>query len=144
MSEKTIGQFLKELRKAYGYSQEYVASYLNIIHQTYSHYETGRIIPPADALYYLAQLYDIPVDSLIKFIVATPLTHEKTPPADSAEKLDISDFLNYVNDAENAKKLKNLSKNEKELIYYYSLLSLPNQKKILDMIKLEYKYQKKF
>lgn len=144
MSEKTIGQYLKELRKAYGYSQEYVASYLNIIHQTYSHYETGRIVPPADALYHLAKFYDIPVENLMELTVSNPSAAHRQSAAGTEDKLGISGFLNYVNDPENEKRLKNLSKSEKELIYYYSLLSLPNQKKFLDMIKLEYKYQKKF
>lgn len=44
MSGKPLEKYLKELRKSYNYSQEYVASQLNITRQTYSHYETGRIL----------------------------------------------------------------------------------------------------
>ena len=51
MSEKTLEMYLKELRKFYNYSQEFVASQLNITRQTYSHYETGRITPPINSLY---------------------------------------------------------------------------------------------
>ena len=48
MQNTTLDQYLKELRKACNYSQEFVASHLNITRQTYSHYETGRIIPPTN------------------------------------------------------------------------------------------------
>ena len=34
---KTLKQYLKELRKTYNYSQEFIASHLNITRQTYSH-----------------------------------------------------------------------------------------------------------
>ena len=49
MTGNSLGTYLKSLRKSNGYSQEFVASSLNIIRQTYSHYETGRIIPPVDS-----------------------------------------------------------------------------------------------
>ena len=52
-TDNPLGDRLKALRKRSGYSQEFVASKLNIIRQTYSHYETGRIIPPIDSLYHL-------------------------------------------------------------------------------------------
>ena len=38
--KRPLNQYLKELRKSCGYSQEFVASHLNITRQTYSHYET--------------------------------------------------------------------------------------------------------
>ncbi len=144
MPERTIGQHLKELRKAHGYTQYHVASYLNIITQTYSHYETGRIIPPAEALYHLAKLYHIPVETLLNFLIGNQETgREPAGPNDNfSEDID-ADFLSFINDPQNDRKFKNLKKSEKELLYYYNQLSLQNRKKILEMIKLEWKYQKK-
>lgn len=46
MTNTSLGSYLKLLRKKHNYSQEFFASKLNIIRQTYSHYETGRIQPP--------------------------------------------------------------------------------------------------
>ena len=69
MKTNELGQYLRDLRKSHGYTQEYVASQLNIIHQTYSHYETGRIMPPADALYLLARLYHIPAEHLLRLTI---------------------------------------------------------------------------
>ena len=51
MSEKKLPQKLKELRKVNNYTQDYVAAVLGIVRQTYSHYETGRRTPDAEALY---------------------------------------------------------------------------------------------
>ena len=56
MSEKKLPQKLKELRKVNNYTQDYVAAVLGIVRQTYSHYETGRRTPDAEALYKLAGL----------------------------------------------------------------------------------------
>jgi len=66
--QQTLPGYLKELRKSHHYKQDFVASQLDIIRQTYSHYETGRITPPVKALCKLAQLYEIPVENLIALI----------------------------------------------------------------------------
>lgn len=67
MSEKSLAQYLKELRKSYNYSQEFVASQLFITRQTYSHYETGRITPPVNSLNNLSRLYHIPMEKFLEF-----------------------------------------------------------------------------
>lgn len=61
---RVLGSELKRLRKENNLSQEDVASHLHIIRQTYSHYETGRIMPPIENLYSLAALYDVPIEYL--------------------------------------------------------------------------------
>lgn len=61
-----LREYIKILRKEHGYSQQYVADYLHVIRQTYSHYETGRLIPPVNVLYGLARLYDIKISELIE------------------------------------------------------------------------------
>lgn len=63
--DKGLGMRLKRLREQNGYSQQQVAEYLNIIRQTYSHYETGRIAPPMKNIYALARFYDIEPNVLI-------------------------------------------------------------------------------
>ena len=69
MANKTLEQYLKDLRRSCSYSQEFVASHLNITRQTYSHYETGRITPPVNSLYNLAKLYGVPVESFLELVV---------------------------------------------------------------------------
>ena len=66
---QTLPEYLKELRKSHHYKQDFVASQLNVIRQTYSHYETGRVTPPVKALCKLAVLYDVPVEKLLALIL---------------------------------------------------------------------------
>ena len=65
MSTPLLSQRLKELRKVYNYTQDYVAEVIGSTRQTYSHYETGRRNPPTETLYKLAGLYNISVDDLL-------------------------------------------------------------------------------
>lgn len=74
--QQTLPEYLRELRKSHHYKQDFVASQLNIIRQTYSHYETGRIIPPVKALYKLAELYDVPLESLIALVLEEHVLEE--------------------------------------------------------------------
>ncbi len=69
MDYSAISNYMKDIRKNYGYTQEYVADKLHIVRQTYSHYETGRITPPLNSLNNLARLYGIPLIDLIELIV---------------------------------------------------------------------------
>lgn len=64
--DNRLGTRLKELRETHGYSQQQVADYLHIIRQTYSHYETGRIMPPVKNIYSLARFYNIEPRALIE------------------------------------------------------------------------------
>ena len=68
-----IGNRLKELRKLHKMTQAEVAEQINVIRQTYSHYETGRIVPPIDAILSLCKLYHMSVDALL-FPTLTPDT----------------------------------------------------------------------
>lgn len=64
---------LKELRKENGYTQEFVAKYLNVKQNTYSQYESGVNQIPILCLCSLAELYDTSVDYILH------LTDEETP-----------------------------------------------------------------
>lgn len=64
--KQALPEYLRQLRKFYCCTQKYIASQLNISRQTYSHYETGRIMPSINILYRLAQIYGISVDDILK------------------------------------------------------------------------------
>ena len=122
MTDKALGDYLKVLRKHKGYSQEFVASHLNIIRQTYSHYETGRILPPLEAICALAELYQVPLDSLLKLIMHNDSESETT----SSSALPVP-----------APKQSSLTVKETELISYFRLLDKRDKDDILDYIKLK-------
>lgn len=142
---KSLEQYLKELRKSCGYSQEFVASHLNITRQTYSHYETGRITPPVNSLYNLARLYGIPVEDLMERIVTYNISEDFAKNADSAipSTEDLAPFLTYINAPEQNKKFKNLNRNEKFFLYYYDQLDQRDQQDILTFMKVKYHNNKR-
>lgn len=140
-SEKTLEQYLKELRKSCNYSQEFVASHLNITRQTYSHYETGRITPPINSLYNLAKLYGIPVDNFLDYVVTYNINMDfaRTPQESSLgnpKEFDL--FIEYANEPANRKKFKYLSRDERLLLYYYQLLDARDKEDIVDFMKLKH------
>ena len=145
MPEKTLEMYLKELRKFYNYSQEFVASQLNITRQTYSHYETGRITPPLNSLYNLAKLYKVPLENFLEFSINYNISNShkisKNQTADSMEsKLtgdDLNEFLQHISTPENTKKYKSLKRQEKLFLYYYQLLDDRDQADILDFMKIK-------
>lgn len=135
----TLGEYLKELRKSCRYSQEYVASHLNITRQTYSHYETGRITPPVNSLYNLAKLYGIPVENFLELVVTYNINMDfavKPQPTTQTDD-DFSLFMKYINAPENSKKFKYLNRRERFLLYYFSMLDLRDQNDILTFLKIK-------
>ena len=118
MKKMTLEEYLKKLRKSCNYSQEFVASHLNITRQTYSHYETGRISPPVNSLYNLAKLYGISVDNFLDLAVTYNINDDFAPDANYHDNgIDITDeldaFLEYINAPENSRKFKYLDRHEK-------------------------------
>jgi transcriptional regulator with XRE-family HTH domain len=137
-----LGKHLRSLRKTYGFTQEYVASQLNIIHQTYSHYETGRIVPPAETLYALSRLYRIPAEELLQLLVKDGGNEKLLQNDFYVECNEDSDlYLEFINAPDNRGKYKSLTSREKRLLYYFQQLNRVNQEKLLDMLKIELKHQ---
>lgn len=60
-----IGSKLKELRNAHGYTQEELATILNVSRSTISSWEINRTYPDLSILVSLSGLYEITVDQLI-------------------------------------------------------------------------------
>ena len=75
MESTQLAKRLRELRKVNNYTQDYVASALGVIRQTYSHYETGKRTPNSEMLYKLAGLYDISVDDLLHLSIDLDLNN---------------------------------------------------------------------
>ena len=140
MQNTTLDQYLKELRKACNYSQEFVASHLNITRQTYSHYETGRIIPPTNSLYNIAKLYGIPVENLLDLVVTYNINMDfakkkQIGNLDSSD--DLANYLEYTNLPAVQKKLKYLDHKERLLLYYFMQLDQRDQGDILAFMKVK-------
>lgn len=141
MKPSSLEQYLKELRKTYSYSQEFIASHLNITRQTYSHYETGRITPPVNALYNLAKLYGVPVESFLDLVVTYEINMDfaKLPkPLVRNEFEDTDAFIEFMNIPLHQKKCKFLDSQERKLLFYFSNLDNRDKQDILTFLKIKY------
>lgn len=142
MNKNTLPNTLKELRKANGFNQDYVASILGIVRQSYSHYETGKRCPSPEILYKLSRLYNISVDSLMELSMDSNITIENTSltsSSTSTSSAELSRYLSYFNNPVTAKKLQNLTNLEKELLYYFDQISESDKKEIIEFTKIKAK-----
>ena len=137
-----LSERLKQLRTAHAYTQDYVASMLGIIRQTYSHYETGRCVPPTAALYQLAQLYGISVEELLRMVVSgqakeSAATAGDAPSSVAEQDLELEGYLAFYNDRFNREKYRFFSDEEKELLYYFSRIDETDRKEIVEFTKIK-------
>ena len=134
----SLQEYLKLLRKEKGYTQEFIAENLSITRQTYSHYETGRIIPPTNSLYNLARLYGEPIENFLEkavtYRIGGDLKLSGRYQSDIASD-EIDYYRKFIESAEYKNKCKALDQNERLLLYYYSHLDEHDKQNILSFMK---------
>lgn len=137
MNNNLLPQKLKELRKAHGYTQDYIASVCDVARQTYSHYETGKRTPSSETLFKLAGLYNISVDDLMQITINLDrnVYYDAPPPTQSSK--DLADFLEFCNNTKNQKKFQMFTNLEKELFYYFEKISEVDKKEIVEFTKIK-------
>ena len=60
-----LNENIKTLRKAKGLSQEELATKLNVVRQTVSKWENGLSVPDSELLIALAEVFEVPVSTLL-------------------------------------------------------------------------------
>ena len=65
MDQVKIGEFLKELRKEKGFTQEQLAEQFNVSRRSVSRWETGSNMPDLSILVDLAEFYDVDIKEII-------------------------------------------------------------------------------
>lgn len=133
---ETLPEYLRQLRVSSHYRQNFVAAKLNISRQTYSHYETGRIRPPAGALYGLARLYEVPVESLLSRMTFSQYGIESNQ--------DQDEDSNYINVGDKKPKVhvpayEDMNQMEKHLIACFRDLGEKDREDILSIMELRRK-----
>ena len=137
MKGNLLPQKLKELRKVHNYTQDYVAEVLGVVRQTYSHYETGKRAPDAEALYKLAGLYNISIDDLLHLTIDINRDISYDAPTPSQTSTDLAEFLEFFNDPTNKKKYMFHTNLEKELLFYFDKISEEDKKEIIEFTKIK-------
>lgn len=140
MSDNALGRYLKTLRKSFHYTQEFVSSQLDVSRQAYSHYETGRVIPPYDICIRLASIYHQEAKDFLQMAISSSDFGTEHSLNTSSEK---EDFLNFLEEESNQKRMKLLTSQEKELLYYFDSLKESDREDILDFLKIKYRKTKK-
>ena len=141
MAETLLSQRLKELRKLHNYTQDYVASMLGVVRQTYSHYETGKRTPNSETLYKLAGLYDVPIDDFMHLTIDLDKNIYYDAPAPSSSSIELTDFLEYFNNPNNKKNTSIILILKKN--YYITLKKYPmmTRRKSLNLLKSKHAKQ---
>lgn len=134
-----LGKRLKELRKVYNYTQDYVADVIEATRQTYSHYETGRRRPSPEVLYKLSCLYNISVDDLLYLSMSYDKNIYYEAPGPSHDADHLSEFLEYFNDPKNQKKYQYHTNLEKEILFYFQKISEDDKKELIEISKIKAK-----
>lgn len=65
MTEKSVGEKLKNLRVFYKMTQDDIAELLNMSRTSFSKYENGASNPPLNVLRKLSTIYNVPIEYLI-------------------------------------------------------------------------------
>ncbi len=76
MSNKSIGNFLAELRKEKGITQRDLADYLGVSDKTISHWECDKYSPDISVIPILAEYFGITCDEILKGEKITPIYNE--------------------------------------------------------------------
>lgn len=61
----SIGKFIAELRREQNLSQEQLGEKIGVTNKTVSRWETGKYMPPADALLAMSELFSVSVNEIL-------------------------------------------------------------------------------
>lgn len=65
MDVKQIGEFLAQLRKEKGFTQEQLGEKLGVTNKTVSRWENGNYLPPVEMLQLLSELYGLTINEIL-------------------------------------------------------------------------------
>lgn len=65
MDMQKIGQFLSQLRREHGLTQEQLGDQLGVTNKTVSRWETGTYLPPVEMLQALSDFYGLTINELL-------------------------------------------------------------------------------
>ncbi|MBP3570023.1 MAG: helix-turn-helix transcriptional regulator [Lachnospiraceae bacterium] len=93
MNQIRIGEFLKELRKEKGITQEQLAEQFNISRRSVSRWETGSNMPDITLLVELAEFYDVSISEIIDGERKSEKMNEEV----KETALKVSDYAETIN-----------------------------------------------
>jgi transcriptional regulator with XRE-family HTH domain len=77
MDVKKIGQFLAQLRKEHGLTQEQLGEKLGVTNKTVSRWENGNYLPPVEILQLLSEMYGLTINEILSAQRLTPAQYQE-------------------------------------------------------------------
>ena len=122
-----LSEQLKIIRKANKFTQQGLADAIGIERSTYASYETGRNKPDVVLLSRIAKVFDVSSDFILEIDTTVPLNVE-----------DIS--VQYKKKSGN-KLVSTLSKEEKNVLAKYRLLSDNKKAELVDFLEKKHRFE---
>ena len=85
----------------------------------------------------LAGLYKVSVEDLMQLAVDVDRDVSFDAPKPTSSAVELSAFIDYLNEPSNKRKYQYLSNREKELLFFYEQLSEKDKKEIVEIIKIK-------
>lgn len=85
-----MNKILKQLREMNNYSQNSIATFLNISRQMYIKYEQGEVEPPVKIIRELAHFYHVPYEYIIDGTIGDAVCEKSMPSAEGAIHRDMT------------------------------------------------------
>lgn len=125
-----ISLLLKYYRENCDLSQQQVAQALNIDRSTYTYYETGKTIPSINTLIRISRIFNVPYNVFFDCIDQELFSDSSVSDVSNEPVLDKT----LIKKSDDLDKIYDLSKEEKDLLIYYRLLSGNEQMDLMNSI----------
>ena len=111
MTNKSIGNFLSELRKEKGLTQKEIADFLNVSDKTVSHWECDKYSPDLSVIPVLADFFGVTCDEILRGERKAPednkyISYETEEPTESECHEKAEDTINASSDENNESPIK--------------------------------------
>ena len=111
MTNKSIGNFLSELRKEKGLTQKEIADYLNVSDKTVSYWECDKYSPDLSVIPVLADFFGVTCDEILRGERKAPednkyISYETEEPTESECHEKAEDTINASSDENNESPIK--------------------------------------
>lgn len=122
-----ISLLLKYYRENCDLSQQQVAQVLNIDRSTYTYYETGKTVPSINTLIKISRIFNVPYNVFFDCIDQEVFSNTLVS---DVEREPVQD-KEAIKKSEDSTKIYDLSKEEKDLLICYRLLSSSEQEELI-------------
>ncbi len=117
--DNRIGENLRRLREGCGFSQKQVADAVHIDRSTYTNYELGKICPPLNMVYRLANAFHVDYTQILE--------------GDSGRTAPLGDGGTLLQ--QYPRSTYELTAREQQLVLHYRMMTAEDQQRLYDQLR---------